>query len=235
MNFLKKIKQYKLRVGDYDVNVFKKNVKNIRLAVYPPAAEIRISVPLYIGDDSIRNFVSSKTDWIEKHRDRILSQSRFSEKKIVSGEIHYFLGKSYILNVVETVGKPEIILSENTINLYIKNGSNEEKRKKVLLEWYRERLKEIIPVFIEKWEKIMRVKINEWRVKKMKSRWGSCLVQSKTITLNLDLATKSERCIEYVVVHELTHLFERGHNARFKTFMDKFLPDWRTIKAELNV
>jgi len=235
MNFLKKIKQYKLRVGDYDVNVFKKNVKNIRLAVYPPAAEIRISVPLYIGDDSIRNFVSSKTDWIEKHRDRILSQSRFSEKKIVSGEIHYYLGKSYILNVVETGGKPEIILSDNTINLYIKKDFCEEKRKKILLEWYRERLKEIIPLFIEKWEKIMRVNINEWRIKKMKSRWGSCIVQSKKITLNLDLATKSERCIEYVVVHELTHLFERGHNARFKALMDKYLPDWRTIKAELNV
>ena len=79
----------------------------------------------------------------------------------------------------------------------------------------------------------MSVKVTEFGVKKMKTRWGSCNIKVKRIWLNLELAKKSIECIEYIVVHEMTHLLERRHNQRFTAFMDTFLPEWRIIQEEL--
>ena len=103
-----------------------------------------------------------------------------------------------------------------------------------MTEWYRKELRELIPPLIAKWEPILGVRVNEFGIKKMKTRWGSCNPEVKRIWLNLELAKKSPTCIEYVLVHEMAHLLERSHNETFVAYMDKFLPNWRAIKAELN-
>lgn len=239
MNLIKKSNKSetiskKVTIGGYEVEITRKSVKNIRLVVYPPDGALRISVPKYVNDETVRNFVLSKSEWIKKHRERILSLHWIAKKEFVSGEYHYFLGKKYILQIFETNKKSTATLAGDTIEMYVKMNFSKERKEKLLMEFYREQLNQIIPVYIEKWLNIMRIELKEWNIKKMKSRWGSCIVRSKKITLNLDLAMKSERCIEYVVVHELSHFFERGHNARFKAYMDRFLPEWRLIKAELN-
>lgn len=162
-------------------------------------------------------------------------QKRQPEKDFVSGESHYFLGTSYLLNVVETTKKQhaEIRISKY-IDLYVRPDCSKEKREKVLSEWYRENLKSIIPEYIIKWEKVMGVKVNDFGIKLMKTRWGTCNVRDKRIWINLELAKKNPRCIEYVVVHEMVHLLERSHNDIFKGYMSKFLPNWKSIKDELN-
>lgn len=101
-------------------------------------------------------------------------------------------------------------------------------------EWYRQKLKEIIPSYIEKWEKIIGVKVNEFGIKKMKTRWGTCNTRDKRIWINLELAKKAPRCLEYIIVHEMVHLLERHHNKAFKDYMSEFLPEWKSIKNELN-
>lgn len=103
-----------------------------------------------------------------------------------------------------------------------------------MTEWYRKQLKELIPHLIAKWELIMGVKVNEFGVKIMKTRWGTCNPRAKRIWINLELAKKSPTCLEYIVVHEMVHLLEKSHNERFKAYMDKFMPNWRAIKSELN-
>ena len=101
-------------------------------------------------------------------------------------------------------------------------------------EWYRTELKKIIPELIEKWEKRMNLKVNEWQVKLMKIKWGSCNIEKKRIWLNLELAKKPIYCLEYIIVHEMVHLLERHHNDKFLYYMDTYLPNWKQLRTELN-
>ena len=90
------------------------------------------------------------------------------------------------------------------------------------------------PALVEKWQDIISVDLDDWGVKLMKTKWGSCNIEARRIWINLELAKKPLRCLEYIIVHELVHLLERNHNDRFRAYMDKFLPSWRTVRDELN-
>jgi hypothetical protein len=108
------------------------------------------------------------------------------------------------------------------------------KRQKILDHWYRKELKEMIPPLIEKWQQIMSLQVNAWGVKKMKTRWGTCNTMARRIWINLELGKKPVQCLEYIVVHEMVHLLERKHNERFVAHMDKLLPQWRSLRNQLN-
>ena len=225
----------KIIIENIDIELYRKKIKNIHLTVYPIEGRVRLSVPKQMDDAEIKNFVVSKLAWINKQRNKYTAKERRAEKEFVSGEIHYFLCAEYILNVIETTGKQHGELRSNKyLDLYVRPGSSAEKREKILSEWYRQSLKEIIPPLIEKWENIMGVSVNDFGIKLMKTRWGTCNIRDRRIWINLELAKKSLRCIEYIVVHEMVHLLEKHHNQRFKDYMNKFLPDWKTIKDELN-
>ncbi len=100
--------------------------------------------------------------------------------------------------------------------------------------WYRERLRELVPPLLAKWEPILGAHAADWRIKKMKTKWGACSVNARRIWLNLELAKKPARCLEYLVVHELVHLVERRHNDVFTQMMNQHLPLWRQRRQELN-
>ena len=156
--------------------------------------------------------------------------------KFVSGETHYYKGTSYLLNVIYRNGFPKIVVQgDGHIDLYVREGSTTEQREKVMTEWYRKQLKQELPSLIAKWEEVIGVKIKEYNVKQMKTRWGTCNVSARRIWINLELAKKPEHCLEYLVVHEMVHLLERKHNAHFKSQMDKFIPQWRTYRKELKL
>ncbi|NLI89116.1 MAG: M48 family metallopeptidase [Epulopiscium sp.] len=226
----------KIIVKDIEIHLRRKKVKNLNLSVHPPRGEVRLSVPYNTSDDTIREFVLSKASWIKKHQDRFKNQEIVGVNKYISGESHYFLGKKYILNIIYIDKNPAKveIKDDAYINIYIKKEASIEKRAKLLKEWYRKELKLLIPPLIKKWEKIMKVSVNEFGVKQMKTRWGTCNIRDKRIWINLELAKKTPECLEYIVVHEMVHLLERDHNDKFKAHMDKFLPNWRSIQAKLN-
>jgi hypothetical protein len=136
--------------------------------------------------------------------------------------------------VVEQNSAPSVVLKHNTIELYIRPGTCRDRKKSILDEWYRQQLKELLPALIQRWEKKMGVQVNEFRIKKMKTRWGTCNIKAKRIWLNLDLAKKPVECLVFIVVHEMVHLFERKHNDRFVSYMDKFMPRWKFNKEVLN-
>lgn len=226
----------KLIIDDIEIEITKKNIKNIHLSVHPPNGEVRISAPKMMADDAIRLFAVSKIPWIKKQQAKFENQERIPELEYVSGESHYYFGERYLLNVIYgSSNKSKVkIRNKKYIELYVKEGSSKEKREGIMKEWYRKELKSIIPFIINKWEKIMELTVEEWGVKQMKTRWGTCNPNAKRIWLNLELAKKSPRCLEYIIVHEMAHLLERGHGERFKAIMDKHYPNWRNVKKELN-
>lgn len=225
----------KITVENIDIELYRKKIKNIHLTVYPAEGRVRLSVPKQMDDEAVRKFVVSKLAWINKQRNKFITRERQAEREFVSGESHYFLGAEYLLNVIETAGKQHVELRDDRyLDLYTRSGSSVEKRERILSEWYRQSLKEIIPPLIEKWEKIIGVSVNDFGIKLMKTRWGTCNIRDKRIWINLELAKKNPRCIEYIVVHEMVHLLEKHHNQTFKNYMSEFLPDWKNIKDELN-
>ena len=90
-----------------------------------------------------------------------------------------------------------------------------------------------VPLLVEKWEPVMGVRAGKLVYRNMTSRWGSCQPSTGRICINVRLALYPPECLEYVVVHELCHLIERGHGPAFQAAMDRFLPDWRERRAKL--
>lgn len=223
-----------ITLGDLTVDVGQKDIKNVHLSVYPPSGRVRISAPLRMDMDTIRVFAISKLSWIKKQQNKFRNQAREAPREYITRESHYSLGKRYLLRVIEHDAPPSVIIKHDTIEIYVRINTGPKKRQEILDEWYRQNLKEIIPGIISQYEKIMKVTVNEFGIKKMRTRWGTCSRVPKRIWLNLELAKKPREHIEYIVAHEMTHLLERRHNERFVTFMDQFLTKWRFYKEGLN-
>lgn len=226
---------HQITLGNISIDVVRKDIKNLHLGVYPPNGRVRIASPLKIDDEAVRLFAISKMAWIKKHQLKFEAQQRQSKRQFVSGESHYYKGNRYLLNVVYHDVAPKVEIRNKTyIDLYIRVGSTLEQREKVLIEWYRRQLKDQIPPLIDKWQKIIGVEVSDWGIKKMKTKWGTCTIEKRRIWLNLELAKKSEHCLEYIIVHEMVHLMERNHSERFVAYMDQFIPQWHFYKDELN-
>lgn len=224
-----------LSVQGIDIDVVRKRIKYIHLAVYPPEGRVRVSVPLHVTDDAVRLSVISRLAWIRKKQAAFRSQARQSRRELVSGEDHYYLGRRYRLEVVETRSRQSVELrAAGYMRLNVRYGSTPETRDRLLRLWYRDRLRESVPPLLETWAPRIGAAPSSWGIKRMKTRWGTCNPTAGRVWLNLELAKKPPECLEYVLVHELTHLLEASHNDRFKSLMDGFLPNWRTIRAVLN-
>jgi predicted metal-dependent hydrolase len=228
------IDRQKINLGEISIDVFFKDIKNIHLSVHPPSGRVRMSSPHRIKLDTLRIFAISKLSWIKKQQQRMKNQERETQREFITRESHYYLGKRYLLKVIEHNYPPKVEIKHDTIELYIKPDTPGEKRQEILNDWYRERLKELIPAYIENWEKVMNVKVDEWAIKRMKTRWGTCNTNVKRIWINLELAKKPIHCLEYIIVHEMVHLLERKHNYKFKAYMNQFLPQWKQQRQELN-
>ncbi|GMR08741.1 MAG: SprT family zinc-dependent metalloprotease [Gammaproteobacteria bacterium] len=225
-----------ITINNINVQIIRKDIKNLNLRVTPPEGGVRVSVPRYMDDETVRHIVVKKLPWIRKQQIRIASQPGQSLPEMYTGESHYYFGKQYLLDVIERHGRHKVELNNNSrISLYVRPGTPAEKRGLVLTRWYRQQIKEAIPDLIQKWEPIIGVKVNEWRIKQMKTRWGSCNITASRIWLNLELVKRPVECLDYVVVHEMVHLLERCHNDDFRAYMDKFLPHWRLHRDALNV
>jgi len=225
---------YQIMVGGLVVDVVRKDIKNLNLRVCPPDGRVRAAVPVRVSDKAVRLFVNSKLGWITRQQVKLANREKPLAREFVSGETHYYQGRRYRLNVIYQNGPNRVELHSNArIDLFVREGSSSSQREQVLQAWYRERLKEQIPLIIEKWEGLMEVEVAHWGVKRMRTRWGSCNIKARRIWLNLELAKRSVNCLEYITVHEMAHLLERLHNDRFKTLMDGFMPEWRLYREEL--
>lgn len=229
------IKKEKIAIANLEIDVVRKNIKNMHLAVYPPTGRIRLSAPERTDAEVVRLFAISKLAWIKKHVKNFQQQPRETKRTYITGESHYFMGKRYLLKVIEQEGYAKVELrGTKTILLKVKKGATEEEKGSIIKEWYRKEIKSLLPELIAKWENTIGVKCKDWGVKHMRTKWGACNVDEKRIWLNLELAKKPIICIEYIIVHELVHLLERHHNDKFVKHMDQFMPKWRMHRDELN-
>jgi len=225
----------RLQVGGIKVEVVRKDIKNLHLGVYPPLGRVRVAAPLVISDDAVRLAVIDKLGWIKRQKAKFVEQPRQTQREMVNGESHYFLGQRYRLRVHEVAAPARVaVRGIASLDLFVRSGASAEQREAVLLHWYRGQLKALIPPLLEKWQPILGVQASHWGIKKMKTKWGSCNPSAKRLWFNLELAKKPEMCLEYIVVHELVHLLERKHSERFTTLMDAYLPNWRVCRETLN-
>jgi len=223
-----------IELGDIKVEVVKKDIKNIHLSVYPPAGRVRISAPSRMSLDTIRVFVISKLGWIKQQQQKFQSQARETPREYLDRESHYVWGKRYLLRVIESDTAPAVELKHSRMFLHVRPGTDTAKKQIIMETWYREQLKQALPPLIAKWEPLMGVQVARFFVQRMKTRWGSCNPGARRIRLNTDLAKKPRECLEYVVVHEMVHLLEPTHNARFVALMDQFMPKWQFYRDVLN-
>ncbi len=223
-----------ITVSDIAVEIVRKNIKNIHLTVQPPEGNVKISVPRHVTHENVRLTIISKLNWIRRKQAAFRIQPRQTPRAYVTGEIHYYRGERYILEVKEKQGKHTLsITNSDKMLLTVSPGTSMQNRALVVNNWYRKQLKDIIPGLIDKWEPIIGRQVKDWGIKKMKTRWGSCNIRAHRIWLNLELAKTSPECLEYVLVHELVHLHERYHNENFKRLMDKYYPNWRQSRELL--
>jgi predicted metal-dependent hydrolase len=223
-----------IQLGEIPVEVFRKKIKNIHLSVNPPEGHVRISCPSRYTPEKIRAYALTKLVWIKQQQRKLQEQPRESPHQYTDKESHYLWGKRYLLTLEETEGTPRVELKAQKMILHHRLGTSLERRAEIVEEWYRERLKKAIPRLVAKWEPIIGVKVKGFFVQRMKTKWGSCSPARQTIRLNSELARKPRKCLEYLVVHEMIHIIEPSHNARFRTLLDKHLPNWQNRKKTLN-
>ncbi|MBM3404063.1 MAG: M48 family metallopeptidase [Bacteroidetes bacterium] len=224
-----------ISIGNMTIDVVRKEIKNMHLAVYPPYGRVRVAAPLRMDDEAIRLFVQSKIGWIRRQQSRYKGQNRETPREYVNRESHYFQGKRYLLRVNEQDSPPRVIIKNKTyLDLYVRPNATVEQRKSVLNEWYRKELRELAIPLVAKWEPIIGIEVNELGIKLMKTKWGTCNIEARRIWINLELAKKPVSCLEYILVHEMIHLLERHHNDRFKAYLKKFIPNWKLLRDELN-
>lgn len=223
-----------INLGDIAVDVVLKDIKNVHLSVHPPTGRVRISAPKRMRLDTIRVFAISKLDWIKQQQTKLRAQERETPREYVERESHYVWGKRYLLTVSESDEPPSIDLKHSRMLLRVRPRTDEDKRKALVEEWYRQQLKEAVPPLLARWQPLLDVGVERFFVQRMKTKWGSCNPVSQAIRLNTELAKKPRACLEYLVVHEMVHLIERTHNARFVAIMDRAMPQWRFFREQLN-
>lgn len=222
-------------VGGTPVEVIRKDIKNLHVGVYPPSGRVRVAAPLRLDDDAVRLAVISRLGWIRRQQAGFAAQDRQSQREFVSGESHYFEGRRYRLDVLQCDGRPAVQLANNTtMALRVRPDADRAAREALLNRWYRRQLRARLSELLAKWEPRIGVRVGEVRIKKMKTRWGSCNPEARRIWLNLELAKKQTSCLEYVFVHEMVHMIERRHDERFRNLMDRHMPQWRLYRDDLN-
>jgi len=225
-------------VAGIEVELVQKNIKNLHLAVYPPDGRVRLAAPLDVNEKTLELYVTSKIPWIRKQQRKFAGIDRQSPRQYINRESHFFLGKRYLLRVHETDHPnryPKVVCKTKTyIDMFVKEGFTTEQKADLMKEWYRGQLKAILAELVPKWEAILQVKANQVKVQTLKTKWGSCSTVNSNVLFNIELVKKPMECIEYVVVHELLHLIERKHSDLFRAYLDKYVPKWQQIKAQLN-
>ena len=230
-----KVRGHYIEVQGTHVEVVRKDIRNLHVGVYPPGGRVRVAAPLHLDDDALRMAVISRLGWIRRKQSEFEQQDRQSKREFVSGESHYFEGRRYRLEVIEDEGQPSVRLINNTrMALRVRRGADRDSREAVLHQWYRGQLRDRLPALIEKWEPRVGIRIAEVRIKRMKTRWGTCNSEASRIWLNLELIKKSTSCLEFILVHEMVHLIERSHNEQFRGLMGTLMPQWRAHRDQLN-
>jgi predicted metal-dependent hydrolase len=220
-----------IEMNGLHVELLRKKVKNINLRV-DKHGTVKVSVPMQCSLQFVQHYLSLKQEWIRAHRHRFMqTESHQHVLHYETGERHYFLGCSYELVLHETTQKKHVTFENNQLHLFVTPKASILEKKILLQAWYQQQMMQCLPALVEKWEAVIGVCVEGFRIRAMKTRWGSCHVVKRCICLNVHLIKHKPVCLEYVLVHEMVHLLEPSHNQRFHALMSYFMPEWREHKA----
>jgi predicted metal-dependent hydrolase len=223
------------KIGGIDVEINRRDIKNIHLSVLPPNGRVRLSVPSKTNEQAIRLAIVNKLAWIKKQQADFAGQERQSLREMVNGECHYLWGRKYRLKITHTQGKYSVQAKGNgLLELKVSESTSIDNRLKLLNRFYRDEMQRSLEKLVPLWQKKLGVEANSLNIKKMKTKWGSCNIQAKRVWLNLELAKKPPECMEFILVHEFIHLLERHHNDRFRSLISQHMSNWRERRDLLN-
>lgn len=224
-----------LQIGELEVELDRKQIKNLHLGVYPPNGRVRIAAPPTVSEDAVRVAVVSRLGWIKRHMRAFQEQARQSERSYISGETHYHLGQQYRLKLTEGIGRSSVsTVSHEWIELRVPTGADRDFRERTIQRWQRRELRERAADLVRVWASKLEIAAPELSIKKMKTKWGSCSSTGYRIWLNLELIKKPPECLNYIVLHEMAHLIEPSHGDRFVALLNRHMPNWRSQRDRLN-
>jgi len=224
----------KIQIGELTIEVTQKDIKNVHLSVHPPLGRVSIAAPCHLSVSAIRAFAIGKLSWIRQQQRKLQEQDRETPREYLDRESHYVWGRRCLLKIVERDGPPTVEWRHHRLILTVRPGMDEGRRAEVVEAWYRDQLREEATPLMVEWERRIGVRVGRVFIQRMKTRWGSCNPVSHAIRINTDLAKKPRECLEYILVHEMVHLLEPTHSARFVALMDQFLPGWELRRDQLN-
>lgn len=224
-----------IRLQDIEIEVERKPIRNMHLSVYPPDARVHLSMPFFLSDEDAKSFLLRKWQWICRNREQVLNQPRQTQREYISGESHYLFGTRYML-LIESIkaGSNSVVIQGNKMIMRCRPTATRDNRRAQMHEWYRGHLRTILTELVDKWCAQLGEAPVEWTIKYMKCEWGSCIARKRHLVFNLDLARVPVECIEYIVVHELTHLAVQNHGPAFQALMTQRLPHWKLLRKQLN-
>lgn len=223
-----------LQLGDISIEVTRKDIKHVHLSVHPPKGRVTLVAPTATRLEVARTYAISKLGWIREQQTKLRNQAREAPRRFVERESHQVWGRRHLLTIKYRDAKPSISLDHKRITLTVRLGTDERRRSELIHEWHKALLHEAVPAMIQKWEPKLGVKVRAYFLQRMKTRWGSCNHRSAHIRLNTELVKKPKDLLEYVIVHEMTHLLEPTHSERFIATLQQHYPSWREARAELN-
>lgn len=223
-----------LSLGDLTVDVVRKDIKNLHLSVHPPTGRVRIAAPQSLEIDAIRAYAISRIAWIRTNQKKLRAQLREPVRDYIDRESHFVWGERVLLQVIQTSGPPSVRLEHGSLILAARNELTRDERHRAIESWYREILRCAAEPLVATWETKLGVRSGNLFVQRMKTKWGSCNPQNGNVRLNTELGKKPLECLDYVILHELTHLLEATHSDAFFAILDRNLPQWRDIRRLLN-
>lgn len=221
-------------LGEITINLTRKSVKNVHLTVHPPEGRVTLVAPTSTRTEVARAYAISKLGWIRLQQQALRDQARESQRRYIERESHQLWGRNHLLTVVEADDKPSVKLDHRRITLSVRPGSDAAKRAKVMHEWHKHLLHAVVPDMIARWQPRLGVKVSDYFLQRMKTKWGSCNPAAGNVRLNTELVKKPKDLVEYVVVHEMLHLLEPTHNERFVALLTRHWPYWQESRTELN-
>ncbi|MCK5682193.1 M48 family metallopeptidase [bacterium] len=216
--------------------ISRKKVSSRILIKVHPDCRVVVHVPSEVPIDDIHDAVRKRVRWIYTQLKGFRAQlEHLTQRRYCSGESHYYLGKQYMLKVIESPSeKQQVKLLRGRIEVKVREKS-EERVKALLYKWYKERGRDF---FNRRLDAMLEQTL--WveepphiRLLAMKTQWGSCS-PGGTLTLNPHLVKAPRECIDYVILHELCHITEHNHSGKFYRLMNRIMPNWEQVKGRLD-
>ena len=223
-----------IQIGEISIQVTRKAIKNVHLSVHPPDGRVTLAAPTTTRLDVARAYAISRLGWIREQQKKLRSQARETPRQFIERESHFIWGRRHLMTIKHAEAKPLVALDHKRITLTVRPGADAEKRAKIIHEWHKSLLHEVVPSIIHKWQPKLKVHVSSYFLQRMKTKWGSCNHRDCHIRLNTELVKKPKDLLEYVIVHEMAHLLEPTHSERFIAILQKHYPTWREARAELN-